>query len=140
MKAISKALVAMILLMASFPVLSANEKVGPTLGSAMILYQVNIHVTASTPVPFNGDHYFVVITDEKGKLVAPVQLFNINKHTYTFSETGPVSGTRVAGLMPDPDADGGSIRNLLAPDAKTGVFVPGSIYIFNLWPDTTRTR
>jgi hypothetical protein len=138
MKTLAKTLIAVILLMVSFQVFSANDK-GAIAGSRMIIYQINIHITTD-PSFFYGAHFFVVITDENGRLVAPPQLSNINKLIYTFSEAGPVKGTRVARLVLDPNTDILSDRIIVSPDAKTGVFVPGSVYIFNLWPATTRTR
>ncbi|MCX6245042.1 MAG: hypothetical protein NTU98_10095 [Bacteroidetes bacterium] len=138
MKTIAKTLLATILLMVSFSAFSFAGNGAANISTGTIIYQVTVHV--SNDIPMIGNYYYVAVMDGQGKLVAPVQMYNSGKMTYTFLEAGPVKGTRVATLIPVPNAENPDAHFIVPPDVKTGVFAPGSIYNFNLWPTTTRTR
>ncbi len=99
-----------------------------------IRYAVNINTDQINP--FAGKlSLFVMVTDEHGKQVAPVQAFRPGISVYYFNEPGPVIGTRVASMICNPIGPA-SLPFYCAPDSRTGKFVNGGTYIFNLTPTT----
>jgi len=134
MKTIAKILIAAISLLFSLEVNAASDRVYSVATTSEIHYLVKInssqiHSGASTLA------LFVMITDEQGRVVAPVQVVRPGLSTYSFSEAGPVVGTRIASMIFNPI--GPSYQPFYcAPDAKTGKFVNGGSYLFNLYPTT----
>lgn len=106
----------------------------------MIRYQVNVHLASDKAI---CNTYWIQVTDENGRLVAPAQVFVPGKIQYAFySESKDRAvrerGTkRVAMLVTDP-----KIRNLECeinlfslPNVRTGSFLPGHTYSFDLIPE-----
>ncbi len=110
-------------------------KLTSSFSNAGIRYQVNVQ--------FNHDmhlcnFYQVVVVNESGKLIAPPQTFRQGTTAYYFVEAGPVSGTRIAMLIINPDIMHFICPNELftSPDMKRGEFLTGRTYDFNLYPQT----
>jgi hypothetical protein len=96
-----------------------------------IKYQVHVH--SSDDISWPLLNIFVVMTDQNGRQVAPAQLFTIGTWTYNFTEAGPVTGTRIARLT--TPSEGGQYLSLFPyPDSKTGTFLNGKTYPFDLYP------
>ncbi len=88
----------------------------------------------------HGDHlagydcmYYILLTNERGQLIAPAQAFRLGVWSYTFKETGPVTGTRVAKIVKNPNV---ICPNAVTfqPDSKSGTFRAGETYTFDLIP------
>ena len=101
MKTIAKTLIAAIALLFAMQINAAPINGGPISSTNEIQYSVKINSTQIHSGSFNLN-LFVMITDEHGRLVAPVQAVRPGLSTYHFSEFGPVIGTRVARLIYDP--------------------------------------
>jgi len=77
--------------------------------SSLVRYQVNID-PAYRPNVVDTNHsiiicgVLVVVTNGSGKQVAPAQTYTPGVSTYNFYEAGPVTGTRVARLVSDPNS------------------------------------
>jgi hypothetical protein len=124
----------LILIATAVAAIFAPAAISPTpLGQARqdIAYVINVN---------HGDHltgfnctYYLFISDERGKMVAPPQVFRNGIWTYTFKELGPVTGTRTAQMVRDPNiACLGSYS--FAPATMSGTFKGGASYLFNLTP------
>ena len=106
---------------------------------AITRYLVNIHLAADKPV---CNTYWIQITDETGRLVAPAQIFVPGISQYSFYSNIKERGfrergtKRIAMLIKAPV--GGyldCVNNLFArPDTKTGIFLLGKTYNFDLFP------
>jgi hypothetical protein len=130
MKTIAKTLVVISILMISLQILVANNPVG----IGQVHYQVQIHIPKD--LPFNSGNMYVAMTNERGMLVAPVQLVHLvhsGLFTYYFNEFGPKTGIRTASLIYNPIGTA-SFPFFCAPDSKTGTFNNGVTYLFNLYP------
>lgn len=107
--------------------------------SAIIRYQVIVHLHLDfTPCSI----YLVQMVDAQGNYVAPPQVFVPGKANYSFYERGPVTGVRIARLVLAPNmghfaCPPGLFCN---PDVKTGKFLIGESYQFNLYPATEPTK
>jgi hypothetical protein len=134
MKTIAKTLIAAIALLFAMQINAAPINGGPISSTNEIQYSVKINSTQIHSGSFNLN-LFVMITDEHGRLVAPVQAVRPGLSTYHFSEFGPVIGTRVARLIYDPIGPT-DLPFYCAPDVKTGKFINGTTYLFNLYPTT----
>jgi hypothetical protein len=107
---------------------------GPT-----ITYLVNVHVSADIPL---CNSYLVQITDETGRLVAPAQPFVLGKNLYTFYSVSKERGyrergtKRIAMLVTNTKFGALECDNKLyaQADVKSGLFVVGQTYTFNLFP------
>jgi hypothetical protein len=105
----------------------------------MIKYQVNVHLAADKAI---CNTYWVQLTDETGRLVAPAQIFVPGKNLYTFySENKERSvrergSKRVAMLVISQYVRNLECENNLftRPDVKTGLFLSGETYSFDLFP------
>ncbi|MCX6245040.1 MAG: hypothetical protein NTU98_10085 [Bacteroidetes bacterium] len=133
MKTIAKTLIAVIALLFSFEI-SASAASNNSSTTPQINYVVNIHANQLHSGASTLD-LFVVLTDENGRLVAPVQVVRPGLSTYTFNEIGPFKGTRIARMIYDPISPS-SLPFYCAPDSKTGSFQNGGTYLFNLYPTT----
>ena len=129
MKTIAKSLIVLSVLMISLQALAAKDQVSKMISSNTITYKVLVHMPDGTPSVLRN--VYVVVTDEIGRLIAPAQLLIPGKTVYNFSEPGPVKGSRVArisnGLRPHNEI---FVSN---EDSKTGIFMGGSTYLFNLY-------
>ncbi len=133
MKTIAKILIAtaVLLFAAQINAFSANWG-GPRPTVNHIQYAVVIN--ASQLLPGAGNlNLFVMVTDEHGKQIAPVQPFRPGISTYYFNELGPVIGTRVASMVLN-QIEPATVHFYCAPDSRTGKFVNGATYFFNLVP------
>ena len=107
-----------------------NAKTRTTLNSSdAITYKVAVHVDNHT-FPYVRN-FFVVLSDENGRAVAPPQQLREGVSEYSFSESGPVKGTRIARLAfgDRPHSD----LFLCKPDGRTGIFRGGETYTFDLY-------
>jgi len=80
--------------------------------------------------------YQIVLVDGTGRMIAPPKGFIPGTATYTFSESGPVSGERIALMILNTQTKHYICPNELktAPDVIKGDFNPGKEYNFNLFP------
>ena len=127
MKTIAKILIVVSILTLSFQV---NAKPRTTLATSnAITYKVLVHLDNHT-FSYVRD-FFVVISDENGRIVAPPQQLKAGVSEYNFKESGPVKGTRIAklsnGTRPHSDLF------LCNPDGRTGFFLGGDTYTFSLY-------
>jgi hypothetical protein len=100
-----------------------------------ISYNVSIHYQSEFPL---CNSYLVQIVDAQGYSVAPDQVFQPGVNTYVFHERGPVWGVRIARLVKSP-AEGNitcTYDLVTPPDIKSGRFLVGVTYFFNLFPAT----
>jgi hypothetical protein len=132
MKTIAKTLITAITLLFAMQVIAAPINEVPMPSKEKIQYAVKIN-TSQIHTGVIDLNLFVMMTDENGKLVAPVQTVRPGLSTYYFHESGSVKGTRVARMTYDPTGPS-YIIFYCAPDSKTGKFVPGATYLFNLTP------
>jgi hypothetical protein len=102
----------------------------------VIRYEVTVHLPSGFSI-CQYSLYLVRITDEKGRLVAPPQVFIPSQSKYVFTESVSVpGGIRVASLFIPPyvDPSGCPLTLTAEPDIKQGPFDPGRSYSFNLYP------
>ena len=98
-----------------------------------ISYEVRVHLDDGAAL---CNKYLVQVTDENGNLVAPAKLFIPGTSRYVFIETvsSPVK-TRIASMVLwNGDLEGCEINLITEKDIKTGQFLPGHTYSFNLYP------
>lgn len=109
-----------------------GNKIPATMG---IRYEVNIHFKEDIQL---CDVYIVQMVDGQGRLVAPVQHFRPGVYSYSFYETGSVRGTRVARLVLDTSKNHNvcPFHIYALPDVRTGTFLSGRTYTFDLYPAT----
>jgi len=132
-KIISALSIAMIILGSS--AFATKPSSDNTKARQLIRYQVSINISAKFVIP--NVPMLVVVKDEKGTLVAPPQQFQAGSLTYTFTEKGtfyPVNATRVAMLV-IPNTGGRSVKLSNNTIVKTGSFVPGQLYQFQIFPN-----
>jgi hypothetical protein len=112
---------------------SPDHVTTPNGGSSegFIKYAISIHGPDFYVMP--NAHFYVVITDQNGRRIAPPQLVTGLKSIYLFSEQGPVIGSRVARLAEAHDSPS-FIPFSCTPDIKSGAFQNGLFYNFNLYP------
>jgi hypothetical protein len=102
--------------------------------TASVSYDVYIHLVAGNDL---CNVYLVQVTDEKGRLVAPFQIYNHSVTKYNFHEQGPMRGKlRIASLVkvtyPNHFV---CVNDLTTPPAtKEGPFLMGHTYSFDLYP------
>jgi hypothetical protein len=99
-----------------------------------IKYQVAIHLSLGIST---CNTYYVQITDETGRLVAPAQIFVPGVNKYVFNEAISVQGrARIASLVLPSNFDPyACLNNLITrPDVKVGPFFFGLTYSFDLFP------
>ena len=110
-----------------------------TVQSTGITYLVVLHPDFMT-TPCGT--YLVQIVDETGRLVAPVQVFDPGINRYSFNErisaNANMNSRRVAILVPVkyPDHYICSSPLFTLPAVKSGPFVAGKTYTFDLYPQT----
>ena len=126
MKTIAKTLVAISILMISLQVIAANNQ----FSTGQVHYKVQIHLPKD--IPFNSMNIYVAMTDERGILVAPVQVVRPGLSTYDFNESGPKFGTRTASLIFDPIGNP-TPPYYCTPVSQTGAFKIGVTYLFDLY-------
>ena len=135
MKTIARTLIATGILLLTLQMIAVTDSVGQTT-SGKITYIVNV----VAPINIRNSNInlalFIGITDENGRLVAPVQKATTAVRTYIFYEQGPVTGTRVANLVNRPVGPI-NYRFNCPPASITGKFSPGSSYVFTLYPTIT---
>jgi hypothetical protein len=104
-------------------------------GAHSIVYEVLIHQ------PDNGlahNSYLVQLIDQAGRSVSPAQKYVAGVSQYNFYEEGPVTGVRIARmvLVGNNDSSAGFSGLTCKKDVKAGTFKNGSVYIFNLYPQS----
>jgi hypothetical protein len=125
MKTIAKTLVAISILMISLQVVAGTNPIA----IGQVHYKVQIHLQKD--VPFRTNNIYVVILDNKDKLIAPPQLLIYGKSSYDFTEPESVIGTRKA-LVVFNDGTTARVFNC-TPDVQTGKFLLGHTYDFNVF-------
>jgi hypothetical protein len=104
--------------------------------TASVSYDVYVHLVADNNL---CNVYLVQVTDEKGRLVAPLQRFEPGVTKYNFHEQGMMRGkmriaTLIAATYPHHYV---CVNDLYtAPAAKEGPFLYGHTYSFDLYPVT----
>jgi hypothetical protein len=81
--------------------------------------------------------YYIQVTDETGRLIAPPKIFDPSKQKYVFTEDGPAKGKlRVAMLVMATDVDPYlcPVHIGARPDVKFGPFLLDETYSFVLRP------
>ena len=102
---------------------------GSTDKQKLITYEVKVNFAANFPGVLS--HYLIVITDGTGRKVVPAQPYHAGVSSYTFKEAGTLKGTRIAVMVPYP---ANPSAWTIAPCVKTGLFVGGTSYLFELTP------
>ena len=111
--------------------LSDNPK-GPH--TASVSYDVYIHLVTDNNI---CNVYLVQVTDEKGRLVAPFQIYVPGVTKYNFHEQGLMRGKlRIASLVRATYPNHFVCVNDLysSPATKEGPFLMGHTYSFDLYP------
>jgi hypothetical protein len=99
-----------------------------------IRYEVAIHLPLGVSL---CNTYYVEVTDESGRLVAPWKAFVPGISKYVFNELFSVPGrARIASLVLPSNFDPYVCPNILItkPDVKMGPFLPGRTVSFDLFP------
>jgi hypothetical protein len=98
-----------------------------------IIYKVNVHLSNQQ---LYGNTYRIALTNQNGSLIAGTQTFNPSESIYIFNEYATVSRTttRIARFILVPDNFIGLNVLKARSDVKTGVFLNGHTYLFNLYP------
>ena len=114
---------------------AAYSKENPKgLHTASASYDVYVHLVGVNSL---CNDYQVQVTDEKGRLVAPVQRFVPGVTRYNFHEQGLMRGKlRIANLIRVTYPNHFVCVNdlITAPAAKQGPFLMGHTYSFDLYP------
>ncbi|MCX6251843.1 MAG: hypothetical protein NTX61_13965 [Bacteroidetes bacterium] len=113
--------------------LAGKPTIKPEVQRGTIKYLVNIHVPVG--INISDVQLYVLITDKHNRKVALPQQFSFETMTYVFFEEGPVTGTRIAWIM-QSNNDGPKIQLWGNNDIKTGTFLPGHLYQFDIYPGT----
>jgi hypothetical protein len=117
---------------ASTPVSNDNLQSSPG-PKQKVTYVVTIDNSASL-AGYNCN-YYIVITDDRGQIVAPAQHFRVGLWNYNFTETTStsISGNRTAHMERDPHSvcPGAYV---FPASVLTGPFDPGRSYNFILSP------
>ena len=111
----------------------SNSNTAKGQESGVIKYQVNVHSINHLLLP--PMQVFVEITDENGNPVARPQVFTPGIWVYTFAESGPVIGARIARMVLSLN---GTFEEYPYPDIKKCKFLNGDSYLFNLYPAEQR--
>jgi hypothetical protein len=99
-----------------------------------IRYEVAVHLSLGASL---CNTYYVQVTDESGRLVAPPKAFVPGISKYVFNETVSVPGrARIASLVLPANVDPYACPNILVtkPEIKMGTFLPGRTISFDLFP------
>jgi hypothetical protein len=110
------------------------------LHTASVSYDVNVHLVANNNM---CNVYLVQVTDEKGRLVAPLQRYLPGVTKYNFHEQGMMRGKlRIASLIEATYPYHYVCANELytAPSSKEGPFLYGHTYSFDLYPVTVMPK
>ena len=119
-----------ILGMIAVPLTKQSNALQAKAAGTYIHYQVSVHSFRATD---KICELFVVMSDQNGNIVAPVQNYNPSMITYHFYEMGPLKGTRIASLTDNPGF-GSFCPVTPPPDSKTGAFEGGKTYFYSLNP------
>jgi hypothetical protein len=126
----------LVLIFAGITAVYATNK--PTRNSGNLIkkaisYEVRVHLQDGAA---HCNKYLVQVTDENGNLVAPAKLFVPGTSRYIFSETTSVQmKTRIASLILwNGDLNDCEIKLVAEKDIRTGQFLPGQTYWFDLYP------
>ena len=102
--------------------------------TASVSYDVYVHLVGDNNL---CNVYLVQVTDEKGRLVAPVKRYEPGVTKYNFHEQGLVRGRlRIANLVRAEYPNHFVCVNdlITAPAVKEGPFLMGHTYSFDLYP------
>jgi hypothetical protein len=105
--------------------------------TASVSYDVYVHLVADNGI---CNVYLVQVSDEKGRLVAPVQIYEPGVTKYNFHEQGLIRGKlRIAKLVRATYPEHFVCVNELytSPAVKEGPFLMGQTYSFDLYPVMT---
>ena len=111
--------------------LSPLENSSSRLVYPAITYQVNIHMS---DLNASCGTYIIEVEDANGAAVAPSQVFIPGKLAYFFSEVGPVNSKRTATFENTHTGVTCNSPLTAAPSSRTGLFMPGVTYNFELAP------
>jgi hypothetical protein len=113
---------------------SAKKNVANVNSMAMIHYQVVVHPTHDLIV--STCPILLAITDGNGYVIGTTQVYHSDQNTYNFYESGVQYGARAALLS---NMNGNITDNICivvdVRNSKTGTFIPGSTYGYDLWVD-----
>ena len=115
-------------------------KGGPDKPKPMPKKAIRYEVTVHLALPFGTNlcnTYWVKVTDEFGRQVAPAQKFVPGSSKYVFFESiAAVGRIRIASLALSANVDPYACTNILVtrPDVKRDFFMPGLTYSFDLYP------
>jgi hypothetical protein len=109
-----------------------GSRLSPT---PLVNHHVNINVNSDKKT---CNVYQVEILNGNGQLVAPAKTYIPGVSQYDFYERGPATGVRVAVLVLAPVYSHFSCETELftAPVIKSGTFLPGQTYRYDLYPQT----
>jgi hypothetical protein len=98
---------------------------------AFIHYQVTVHPNYT--IQHNECPMSVQITDGNGNIIGIPQLYRHGVDVYNFTETGPVTGARIASISTATVGNTNDVCFIIAlNDKKVGVFNNGVDYLFTL--------
>jgi hypothetical protein len=98
-----------------------------------VIHKVFVHLPAG---PIQGITYRIELTDQNGRPVAMPQTFIPGESTYIFLEDVAARctrGTRIARFILVTSAYNNPNVLWAKPDMKTGIFISGRTYLFNLY-------
>jgi hypothetical protein len=104
------------------------------LRAASVSYEVFVHLAGDNNI---CNVYLVQVTDETGRLVAPVKRYVPGVTKYTFNEPGLVRGrVRIAKMVRAEYPNHYVCVNdlITAPATRQGPFLMGHTYSFDLYP------
>jgi hypothetical protein len=100
-------------------------------GNNLITYVVSI--TPTEGLALSGSDFYVMVTDNLGNPVSKPQPFRFGQWSYSFQETGHVTGSRTA-RMESGSPTVGQNTYFISPSTLAGPFMPGRTYNFLLTP------
>jgi hypothetical protein len=105
---------------------------------AFIHYQVTVHPNYT--IQHNECPMSVQITDGQGNTIGIPQLYRHGVDVYNFTETGPVTGARIARMITAATGQPDDVCFIVSlADKKVGVFNNGVDYLFTLMGYTPQT-
>ena len=108
-------------------------------GRTKTRYEVVVHFSNEQAL---CKSYLVELKDETGRFIGPSQDFDPGISVYNFYESVTSTGTRIARLVPAPYKGRLACSSLLytEPAIKTGKFIAGGSYTFDLFPQNSNQR
>ena len=129
--------ISLVLILAANSLLASSTTIsdpGTTVKQQSVMYVVKVNCPPNFPIA--NDNFIIIITDEKGRKVAPAQAFHEGVWAYTFREAGSFRGVRIASMVSYPATP---TEWVIPPVKIIATFYAGQTYFFELIPESNET-